>query len=259
MKAATVRLTPPAAAAAAALRVTLIQTAAARSRAKREGRRSKKTPVGITAPRLSHKSRVTEPPLAGAGHRRGLKRSPEITDRRRRRGADIAARRTTSDQRETKREGGRAAGTGREPAAPKPPQTDAGAARPAGRRGAGASVTAEMLRGPEAMQMEGRAEQLRMEGAEAGRGGAGAGAGRGGAGAGRGGIEAKAEFTGNTDPSVSLWSVSVTLFTCRFPRAPLEGSSGQTISCHCSVGKIDSLIPNSSFSQQSSLMAECSI
>lgn len=108
MKAATVRLTPPAAA-AAALRVTQIQKATTRSRAKREERRRKKTPVGITASRLSRKSRPTGPPLAGAGHRRGLKRSQEITDRQGRRGVDI----TTWRMRKMRREGSRAAGMGR--------------------------------------------------------------------------------------------------------------------------------------------------
>lgn len=201
MKAAIVQLIPPAAAAAAVLRVT--QKATARSR---ERRRRKKTPVGITAPRLSCKSRVTGPPLPGAGHRRGLTKSPEITDRRGRRGVDIAARKMLSNQREIKREGGRAAGTGREPAAPKPPRTDAGTARQAGRRGAGAGVTAETLREPEATQMEGRAEQ-RMGGAEAGRGEKKERPGEG-AGAERGGMEAKTELTENTDPFVSLWSVS---------------------------------------------------
>lgn len=197
MKAATVRLTPPAA--AAALRVTRIQKATARSRAKREGRRRKKTPVGITASRLSRKSRVTGPPLAGAGHRRGLKRSQEITDKRGRKGVDIATWRMRSDRRKMRRDGSRAAGMGRgtgwEPAAPKPPQTDAGA---------GAGVTAEMLIGPEAVQMKGRTEQWKG-GAEAGRGekkrpGEGAGAER-------GGIGAMTELTKNTDPFVSLWSV----------------------------------------------------
>lgn len=111
MKAATVRLSPPAAAAAAALRVT--RKATARSRAKREGRRRKKTPVGITASRLRRKSRVTGPPLAGAGRQRGLKRSREITDRPGRRGVDVATWKMRSDRRKTRREGSRAAGMGR--------------------------------------------------------------------------------------------------------------------------------------------------
>lgn len=113
MKAATVRLTPPAAA-AAVLRLTRIQKATARSSAKREGRRREKTPVGITASRLSRKSRVTEPPLAGAGHQRGLKRSQEITDRQGWRGVDSATWRTKSDQWRMRREGSIAAGMGRE-------------------------------------------------------------------------------------------------------------------------------------------------
>lgn len=108
-----------------------------------------------------------------------------------------------SNQREIKRGGGRAAGTGREPAAPKPPRTDAGAARQAGRRGAGAGITVETLRGPEATQTEGRAEQ-QMGGAEAGRGERNERPGEGaGAGAERGGREAKTELTENTDPFVS--------------------------------------------------------
>lgn len=106
MKAATVRLTP---AAAAALRVTRIQKATARSRAKREGRRTE-TPVGITAPRLGCKSRVTGPPLAGAGHPRDPKRSQEITDRQGQRGVDVATWRMRSDRWKTTRDGGRAAG-----------------------------------------------------------------------------------------------------------------------------------------------------
>lgn len=84
--------------------------------------------------------------------------------------------------------------------------------------GAGAGVTAEMLRGPEAVQMKGRAEQWKggaeaQGGAEARRGekkrpGEGGGAERGEAGAERGGIEAMTELTESTDPLVSLWSVS---------------------------------------------------
>lgn len=110
MKAATVRLTSPAAAAATVIQ---IQKATARSRAKREGRRRTKAPVGITASRLSRKSRVTGPPLAEAGHRRGLKRSQEITDRPGQRGVDIATWTIRSDRRKTRREGSRAAGMGR--------------------------------------------------------------------------------------------------------------------------------------------------
>lgn len=78
--------------------------------------------------------------------------------------------------------------------------------------GAGASVTVEMLRGPEAVQMKGRAEQWKG-GAEAERGEKkrpweGEGAERGEAEAERGGIEAMTELTESTDPLVSLWSVS---------------------------------------------------
>lgn len=239
-------MTPPAAAAAAAvLRATLIQRATARSRPKRERRRRrKKTHVGITAPRPSCKSRVTGPPLAGAGHRGGPTKSPEITDRRGWRGVDAAAPEMRSNQREIKREGGRAAGTGREPAAPKPPRTDAGAARQAGRRGAGAGVTVETLRGAEATQTEGRAEQ-QMGGAEAGRGGKKGRPGEG-AGAERGGIEAKTELTGNTDPCVSRVchrAVISSADRCSVGRLPLGGSSGQQISISAAA-----LIPNSSCS-----------
>lgn len=212
--------------------MTLIQKATARSRPKRERRRRrKKTHVGITAPRPCCKSRVTGPPLAGAGHRRGLRKSPEITDRRGWRGVDAAAPKMRSNQREIKREGGRAAGTGREPAAPKPPRTDAGAARQAGRRGAGAGVTVETLSGPEATQTEGRAEQ-QMGGAEAGRGEKKERPGEG-AGAERGGIEAKTELTENTDPSVSRVchrSVISSADRCSVVRLPLGGRSDQEIS-----------------------------
>lgn len=232
MKAATVPATPPAAA-AAARRVTLIQKATARSRAKREGRRSTKTPVGITAPRLSRKSRVTGPPLGGAGHRRGPKRSPEITDRRGQAGAGDAARARRSDPRET-REGG-TAGTGRGPAALKPQQTDAGAARQAGRRGAGAGVAAETLRGPEVTQTEGAAAGRGEERERPGEG----------AGAGRGGIEAQSELTGDTDPFGSLWSVSdvsaqsdTSLSTAADPRGSARGQQWtENIDIAAALGK----------------------
>lgn len=216
------------------LRVTLIQKATARSRPKRERRRRReKTHVAITAPRPSCKSRVTGPPLAGAGHRRGLRKSPEITERRGWRGVAAAAPEMRSNQREIKREGGRAAGTGREPAAPKPARTDAGAARQAGRRGAGAGLTVETLSGPEATQTEGRAEQ-QMGGAEAGSGGKKERPGEGaGAGAERGGTEAKTELTGDTDPFVSRVchrSVISSADRCSVARLPLGGRSGQEIS-----------------------------
>lgn len=181
MKVVTVQVTPPiAAAAAVVLTAPRIQKAMASSRAKRERRTRKKIPVGITAPRVSSKSRVKRPPLVGAGHaaltldRRGLKRSPEITDKQGRRGdgagVDTAAQRTRSSWREVKREGDTAAGTGRDLAAPSLPWTEVGAAREAGRTEVKTGVTVEMVRGTEVAQMEGRAEQ-QMRGAEAGRGG----------------------------------------------------------------------------------------
>lgn len=73
--------------------------------------------------------------------------------------------------------------------------------------GAGAGVTAEMLRGPEAVQMKGRAEQWKG-GAEAWRGEKKRPGEGGEAGAERGGIEAMTELSESTDPLVSLWSVS---------------------------------------------------
>lgn len=177
--------------------MTRIQTATARSGAKRGGRRRIKTPVGIAASRLSSKSRATGPRLAGAGHQRGLKRSQEITDGCGRRAGDTATWRSSSDRRKTRREGSRAAGmgrgTGREPAAPNP--------APTGRGPAGAGATAERPRGAEAVQVNARAQQWKG-GAGAGRGeerrpGEGAGAERGGAGAG-----AVTELTEDTDPFV---------------------------------------------------------
>lgn len=175
----TTRVTPPAA--AAIVIVAQIQTVMASSRAKRERRTREKIPVGITAPRASHESRVRKaPPVIGAGHRAltldrsSLKRSPEIIDRRGQRGeragVEIAARRTRSSRREVKRERETTAGTGRDLAAPGLAWTEVGAARKAGRTEVKTGVTVEMVRGTEVAQMEGKAEQ-QMGGAEAGKDG----------------------------------------------------------------------------------------
>lgn len=215
MKVVTVQVTPPkAAAAAAAVIVTVarIQKATVSSRAKRERRARKKIPVGITAPRLSSKSRVKRPPLVGAGHRAlapdrsGLKRSPEITDKQGlrgdRAGVDTAAQKTRASWREVKRDGDATAGTGRGLAAPSPAWTGAGAAREAGRTEVKTGVTAETGRGTEAAQMGGRAER-QTRGAGAGRGGRRKGA-EGGVGAGRKERGARTEAEGSTDWFSSL-------------------------------------------------------
>lgn len=212
MKVVTVQVTPPIAAAVVVLTAAQIQKAMASSRAKRERRTRKKIPVGITAPRVSSKSRVKRPPLVGAGHaaltpdRRGLKRSPEITDKQGQRGdgagVDTAAQRTRSSWREVKREGDTAAGTGRDQAAPSLPWTEVGAAREAGRKVVKTGVTVEMVRGTEVAQMEGRAEQ-QMRGAEAGRGGPKERAGEG-VGVGKEEREAETEQKESTDCFISL-------------------------------------------------------
>lgn len=213
MKVVTVQVTPPiAAAAVVVLTAAQIQKAMASSRAKRERRTRKKIPVGITAPRVSSKSRVKRPPLVGAGHaaltpdRRGLKRSPEITDKQGQRGdgagVDTAAQRTRSSWREVKREGDTAAGTGRDQAAPSLPWTEVGAAREAGRKVVKTGVTVEMVRGTEVAQMEGRAEQQRR-GAEAGRGGPKERAGEG-VGVGKEEREAETEQKESTDCFIFL-------------------------------------------------------
>lgn len=181
MKVVTARVTPPIAAAVAAVIVAPIQTAMASSRAKRERRTRKKIPVGITALRASGESRVRERPhLTEAGHgaltpdRSGVKRSPEIIDKQGQRGegagVEIAARRTRSSWREVKRERDTTAGTGRDLAAPSLAWTEVGAARKAGRTEVKTGVTVEMGRGTEVAQMEGEAEQ-QMGGAEAGKSG----------------------------------------------------------------------------------------
>ncbi|KAF3843248.1 hypothetical protein F7725_002097 [Dissostichus mawsoni] len=151
-------------------------------------------------------SRVRKrPPLTEAGHRAlapntsGLKRSREIIDKQGQRGEGagvvVLSQRTRSSRREVKRERDTTAGTERDLAAL--PWTEAGAAREAGRREGETGVTAEMLRGTEAAQMEGEAEQ-QMGGAEAGRGGR-KGMAWGKAGVGREGREAKTEPKQGTD------------------------------------------------------------
>lgn len=178
MKAVAAPVTPPV---AAAVIVVQIQTAMVSSRARSERRTRKEIPVGITALRASNESRVRErPPLTGAGHRAltldrgGLKRSPEITEKYGQRGegagVEIAAWRTRSSRREVKRERGTPAGTGRDLAAPSLVWTEVGAAREAGRTEVKTGIAAEMVRGTEVAQMEGKAEQ-QMGGAEAGKGG----------------------------------------------------------------------------------------
>lgn len=118
-RAATARVTPV----AAAMIVTLIQTARASPRGKRGRRTRRQIPVGITAQRTSNESRVRKrPPLTEAGHqaptldRRGLERTLEIIDKEGQRGegagVGIAAPRTRSSWREVKRDGGTTAGTG---------------------------------------------------------------------------------------------------------------------------------------------------
>lgn len=212
MKVVRVQVTPPKAAAVAAVAVVVvltvarIQKATASSRAKRERRTRKKIPVGITAPRVSDKSRVKRPPLGGAGRpalmpdRSGLKRSPEITDKQGRRGdgagVETATQRKRSSWRKVKTERDTTAGTGRDQAAPSPPWTGVGAAREAGRTEVKTGVTVEMVRGTEAAQTEGRAEQQMREGKKE-RAGEGAGA--------RGEEkEAKKEPKESTDSFISL-------------------------------------------------------
>lgn len=179
---------------AAAVIVSQTRAAVASQRAKRERRRAtKKTHVGITALRVRDESRVRKGALLpGAGHRAltldrsGLKRRPVITDEQGQRGEGVrvgsAALRTRSSWREVKRERDRAAGTGRDPAAPSLVRTEAGAAREAGRTEVKTGITAEVGRGTEVAQMEGTTE-LQMGVAETGKGGktgrAGEGAGAG--------------------------------------------------------------------------------
>ena len=128
-RAVTAQVNPPAAPAeAAAVTVTPIQMVIASPRAKRKRKTRKESPVGITALSASHESRVKQRPLlAGAGHRAltldrsGLKRSLEITDKGEQRGegARATALGTGSLWRVVKKERGTAAGTGRDPTAPR--------------------------------------------------------------------------------------------------------------------------------------------
>lgn len=163
----------------AAVMATQTQTRAS-PRVKREGRRRKRSPVGITALTTSGESRVRKrPPLTEAGHRAptpdisGPKRSLEIIDKEGQRGdgagVGIAARRTRSGRREVKREGGAAAGAARLSAAPRMCWTEVGAAREAGRTEVKTDVTVETVSGAEEAQEETKAGQLRG-GAEAERG-----------------------------------------------------------------------------------------
>lgn len=202
MRVVTAQVTPPAAVAATAT-VAQIRKAVESSRAKIERRARKKIPVGITAPRLSAESRVKRPRRAGAGHgalaaeRSAPKRSPEIIDRPGPRGdgagVDTAARERRGGRTEVKRDGDVTAGTDREPAAPCPAWTGAGAAAEAK-----TGVAAETGRGAGAAQRGGRSE------AGAGRG-AGAGGGRG----------AKTEAEGSADGFTSLFeSVGPTTEMC---------------------------------------------
>lgn len=162
MKVVTVQVTPPAAAAAVVVTVALNQKATASSRARRERRARKKIPIGITAPRPSSKSRVRRPPLAGAGHRSGLKRSPEITGEQGQRGdgagVSAAAWRTSSNWREVKTEGVTTAGTESVQVAPKVPGTEVGAESEERRTGVKSGVTVEIERRAEVAQTEGRVE-----------------------------------------------------------------------------------------------------
>lgn len=202
MRVVTAQVTPPTAAAVAATAtVAQIQKAVESSRAEIERRARKKIPVGITAPRLSAESRVKRPRRAGAGHgalaarRSAPKRSPEIIDRPGPRGdgagVDTAARERRGGRTEVKRDGDMTAGTDREPAAPCPAWTGAGAAAEAK-----TGVAAETGRGTRAAQRGGRSE---------------AGAGRG-AGGGRG---AKTEAEGSADGFTSLFeSVGPTTEMC---------------------------------------------
>lgn len=202
MRVVTAQVTPPAAVAVAAT-VAQIRKAVESSRAKIERRARKKIPVGITAPRLSAESRVKRPRRAGAGHgalaaeRSAPKRSPEIIDRPGPRGdgagVDTAARERRGGRTEVKRDGDVTAGTDREPAAPCPAWTGAGAAAEAK-----TGVAAETGRGAGAAQRGGRSA------AGAGRG-AGAGGGRG----------AKTEAEGSADGFTSLFeSVGPTTEMC---------------------------------------------
>lgn len=161
MRVVTAQVTPLAAVAVAATAtVAQIRKAVESSRAKIERRARKKIPVGITAPRLSAESRVKRPRRAGAGHgalaaeRSAPKRSPEIIDRPGPRGdgagVDTAARERRGGRTEVKRDGDVTAGTDREPAAPCPAWTGAGAAAEAK-----TGVAAETGRGAGAAQRGG--------------------------------------------------------------------------------------------------------
>lgn len=178
MKAATVRLIPPVVAAVAVI-ATRIQKVRASPRAKRKRRTREKIPVGITAQRVSGKSRVRKGPLlTGAGHgaftldRGDLKRSLEIVDKQGQRGegAGVAAVALRVGWREAWREEGPTAGTGRDLAASSLASKEVEAVREVGMMEVKTNVTVEMVRGTEVAQKERETEQ-QTGGAGAERGG----------------------------------------------------------------------------------------